>query len=117
MKIIEEGGKKFAMVPYGLYEKLFENNEMLEDIMAYDAAKITAKEYFPAEAVTYRIMDGEHPVKVFREYRKMTQAMLAKKVKIARAYLCEIETGHKKGSLKVMKAIAAALNVSLDSLA
>jgi len=116
MRVAEEGGKKFAMVPYGLYEKLLENNEMLEDIVTYDSAKARAREYFPAEKVTYRLLDGEHPVKVFREYRGITQATLAKKAKIARAYLSEIETGHKKGSLGVMKAIAACLDVSLDSL-
>lgn len=116
MRIIEEDGKKFAMVPYSLYEKLSENSEMLEDVLSYDAAKARVKEYFPAKNVTYRILDGEHPVKVFREYRKMTQVILAKKARIARAYLSEIENGTKKGSIAVMKAIASALEVSLDSL-
>ena len=50
------------------------------------------------------------------DYRGLTQQQLADKCGIQRAYLAEIETGRKSGSVKTLKAIAAALDVDLTSI-
>ena len=44
----------------------------------------------------------------------MTQADLAKAAEISRPYLTEIETGKKDGSIRALKSIAGALDVSLE---
>ena len=115
-EIIERKGRRFAVVPLKDFEQLQHDAEMLEDIRAYDSAKAAKEETFPAE-VAQRLVDGESPIRVFREHRGLTQAQLAKTAKIARAYLAELESGRKHGSVAVLKAVAAALNVELDDIA
>jgi len=46
----------------------------------------------------------------------MTQQDLARKAGISVPYLSQIETGKRKGSLKVLSATARALKVSLDHI-
>ena len=115
-QIIEKSGRRFAVVPLKDFEQLKHDAEMLQDIRAYDAAKTREEEAFPSE-VAKRLLAGESPIRVFREYRAMTQAQLAKAAKIARAYLAEIEGGRKQGSVAVLRAIAAALKLELDDIA
>jgi len=91
------------------------DSEMLEDIRAYDAAKAREEETFPAE-IADRLIGGENPVRVLRDYRGLTQLQLAKAAGIGRPYLAELEAGRKQGSVSVLRAIAAALAVELDDI-
>ena len=68
-------------------------------------------------AVAERLLDGDHPVKVFRELRGLSVRRLAAAAGVSPSYLSEIETGEKPGSLECMRRVAAALVVSLDLLA
>ena len=72
-------------------------------------------EAFPFE-VAERILDGEHPVAVFREHRGFTARRLAEAAGVAPSYLSEIENGKKPGSFDAMARIADALQVPLDLL-
>ena len=63
-----------------------------------------------------RIAGGEHPVRVWREYRGMKTGELAAAAGLAASYLSDIENGKKPGSVKTMKRIAAALNVTVYDL-
>ena len=116
-EIIHKEGQPHAVIPYGMYEQLLEDSEMLADLKAYDEAKAREEESFPADIV-YRItLEGANPLKVWREYRGLTQKQLAEAVGgISRAYLSEIESGKKTGSLKVLNAIATALNIDVDMI-
>ena len=69
----------------------------------------------PAALVT-RLLAGENPVRVWRRHRGLTGRALAASAGIGAAYLSEIETGRKEGSLAVMKRLAEALSVDLDDL-
>jgi len=115
-EIIQRKGKRFAVVPLKAFEQLVQDAEMLDDIRAYDSAKRREEENFPAE-VADRILDGENPIRMFREYRGMTQEALAKAAHIARPYVAELESGKKKGSVSVLRAIASVLKVELDDIA
>ncbi len=90
-------GKPYVLVPLHDYRALTSENRD-SDLPAGILDQIAAKQ--------------QHPVKTLREYRAMTQADLAKKSGLSRPYLTEIETGKKDGSLRAMKALAAALNVN-----
>jgi DNA-binding XRE family transcriptional regulator len=114
-QIIEKKGRRFAVVPLKDFEQLKHDAEMLDDIRAYDAARTRNEEAFPAE-VARRLVAGENPIRVFRDYRGLTQEQLAKSAKIARAYLAQIEAGRKEGSVSVLRAIAAALKLDLDDI-
>lgn len=73
------------------------------------------EEVIPSEIVS-RILDGEHPVKVWREYRGMTQVQLSETTGLSTPYISQIETGKRTGTLESLQAIAGALNVDLDML-
>ena len=120
IQLIERDGKpEWAVLPYEEYLQLLEQAEMLEDIRDYDAAKAALEsgedELIPAEVV-YAILDGANPIKVWREYRRLTQQQLADKVKISKPYISQIETGKRTGTTEILSAIAKALDVSLDDV-
>lgn len=115
-KIVEKRGRRFAVLPLKEFERLKRDAEMLDDIRTFDAAKARREETFPSD-VAQRLASGENPVRVFREYRGLTQQQLAKAAKIARPYLAEIESGRKTGSVSVLKSIAGALRLELDDVA
>ena len=120
IQVIERDGKpEWAIVPYETYLQLVEEAEMLQDIRDYDAAKVAVErgeeELIPAE-VTYAILDGENPVKVWREYRGFTQQQLAEASGISTPYLSQIETNKRTGTTDVLLAIAKVLKVTLDDI-
>ncbi len=92
---------------------------MLQDIRDYDAAMAALEsgedELIPSELV-YAIANGANPIKTWREYRGLTQNQLAQIAEISPPYLSQIETGKRTGTTEVLKAIAEALNLSLDDI-
>ena len=56
-----------------------------------------------------RLLDGEHPIKIWREKRGLSQRALAAAAKIANSYLAEIEAGRKPGSDAAYRKLATAL--------
>lgn len=74
-----------------------------------------ADEAVPAEIVK-RLLDGENPVRVYREWRGITGTALAQAAGIKQPYLSAIETGAKPGSATALKRIAAVLKVDLEDL-
>ena len=104
-------GKGYVLMPEADYEDLL-------DIAEARAAKarIDAGEETWPESVVKALVDGENAVRVFRKHRGMTIAELAAKTGLSQPYVSEIETGKKAGSFDALKAIAAALMISLDDL-
>jgi DNA-binding XRE family transcriptional regulator len=120
IQIIERDGKpEWAILPYEDYLQLVEQAELLEDIRDFDrisaAIENGREELIPAEVV-YAILDGENPIKVWREYRGLTQQQLADAAGISKPYLSQIETGKRTGATEILSAIAKALDVSLDEV-
>jgi DNA-binding Xre family transcriptional regulator len=96
-----------------------EDNAFLDTIEARERAigKEKARaDYLPAELVR-RLMDGEHPVRVWRAHRGLTREALAAAAGIAPSYLSEIETRRKPGSFAALAKLGTALRISLDDLA
>ncbi len=91
------------------------DNDGDEDVAAYDAAKARDEESFPFE-IADRLIGGENPIKVFRQYRGLTQKQLAVKAETSAAYLSQIETGRRGGSIKMLHRVADALDVGLGDL-
>lgn len=117
--IVRDGNPEWAVIPYEMYVQLAEEAEMLQDIRDFDAAQALLErgeeELIPSEVI-YAIMDGQNPIKVWREYRRLTQQQLAATAGISAAYLSQIETGKRNGAIAVLTALAAALQVSLDNI-
>ena len=89
--------------------------EMDEDLVVYDAARVSDEERFPV-AVADRLIAGESPLKVFREYRGLTQGRLAEAAKTTAPYLSQIENGRRTGSVGLLHRLAEALRVEIDDL-
>ena len=120
IQLIERDGKpEWAILPYEEYLALLEQAEELEDIRDYDAAKAELErgedELIPAEVV-FALIDGENPIKVWREFRGLTQGQLADAAGISKPYLSQIETGKRKGSTDILSALAKALKVTLEEV-
>src|SRR5208283_4211823 len=119
IETITRKGKEFAVIPVKDLQKLMEDAEMLADVKAYDAAKARLQagddELIPLE-ITERRLRGEPALRIWREYRKLTQEQLAKKSKLSRALIAAIETNRRSGSVSTWKKLGAALNVSWEQL-
>jgi DNA-binding XRE family transcriptional regulator len=120
IQIIERDGKpEWAVLPYEKYLQLIDQAETLEDIRDFDRISTEIErgkeELIPSEVV-YAILDGENPIKVWREYRGLTQRQLADSARISKPYLSQIETGKRKGTTEILSAIAKVLDVSLDAV-
>jgi DNA-binding XRE family transcriptional regulator len=63
-----------------------------------------------------RLLDGESPVKVWREKRGRSQRGLATAAGVSAGYLAEIETGRKPGSAAALARLAKALQVRIEDL-
>ena len=108
-----DGKPLFAILPYDEYQRLLLAAEDLADNAAYLAHKDDEK--IPA-AFAVRLIDGDNPVRVWRQYRQLTQTALAARAGITQSYLSEIESGKSEGSVKVLAALAHALAIDLDDL-
>ena len=119
IQYIRNGNKKtHAVVPLDIYNYLLKAAEDLEDIALFDEAKRNDDGFhIPHEVVTKTIIEGHNPVKVWREHRGLTVEALAKAAGISKPYLSQIENGKRHGTMRVLKAIAKALDVPLDVLA
>ena len=100
--------------------RLVEEAERLQDVLDYDAAKASLErgeeELVPSEVV-YAILDGDNPIRVWREYRHLSTQQLAEAARIGVSDLAEIETSQPTGTPEVLTAIAKALQVPLDEIA
>lgn len=91
--------------------------EAKRDALALRLALIEQEgaERVPA-ALARRLIDGEAPVRVWREHRGLSLHALAEQAGISPSLLSEIETGKKDGSVRTLAALARGLRVDVDDL-
>lgn len=106
-------------IPREEYDRLRAASEDLADLQTYDRAKAALAagedELIPAEFVN-RLLNGESPLRVYRDIRGLTQAALAEKAGVNRVTVAEIETRRKHGSVAALRALAGALGILMDDL-
>ena len=112
------GAGGIVTLPRAEYEALLARIEDLEDARALAAAEAAydPDNYLPFE-LAERILDGESPLRVWRERRGKSLGQLASEAGVAKSYLSEIESGKKPGSLKAMRALAKALRLTVEDIA
>jgi DNA-binding XRE family transcriptional regulator len=124
--------KDTITLPRAEYEALLKQKEVIERLQdeledVADAAfmqelerdrkaGVDTGEAFPAELVHRLLNSGEHPLRVWREYRGLTMQELEKKSGVKQSYISEIETRKKAGSVATLKALADALSLTVDDL-
>ncbi len=97
-------GKPYVLVPLHEYRMITGKGEEKES------------GNLPQEILDAIYMKEEHPIKIIRKHRGMTQNDLAHMSGLSRPYLTEIETGKKSGSIDSIRAIADALHVNTGLL-
>lgn len=111
-------------LPRANFEALLDRLEDAEDMATIEAFKArvatvgfaeATKDYLPAE-LAWRILDGEHPVRVWREHRGLSSTKLAGASGVPQSYISDIETGKKPGSIDAFRRLARTLEVQVDDL-
>lgn len=115
VETITRKGVPYVVLPKADYDALMEQLEDAADQLALEAVLARAEEGFPM-ALFDAIRAGESPLRLFREYRGMTQEALAAASGISRNFITMIETGKRTGKPVTLKALATALEVEMDML-
>ncbi len=120
VQFIERDGKReYAVVPIDTYRTLLEKAEMLEEIQDFDDAVRELEkgedELIPGEVVE-RLVKGEPPLRVWREFRGFTQAQLAQRAGVSQGAVAQIESGKRRGSIALLRKLAVALDLDTDDL-
>ena len=119
-----DAGARFAHELINLHKNYDERIKRLEqqiedltDAIDLRAAIDRDEESYPDTLVEQLLEHKNARVRVFREYRGLSQAELSRLSGVRQAMLSEIESGKKKGSLTTLKSLAVALRVDLDEIA
>lgn len=118
LRTLEENGQKFAVIPLGTYEALLNDAEDKSDIGTLLNAQARNEEQLPLQfcnELEDALRAGKPVIGLWRKYRKLTQAQLADLAGVKQGYISQIESGG-NASFDVMKALAEALNITLDDL-
>ncbi len=120
VQIIEKNGRpEWAIIPYKEFEviqKAIEDAEDIRDIEENLRGIQKNKEIVIPGEITFAILDGGNPIRVWREYKKIKLNELAKIVGISASYLSQIENGKRNPTIDTLKLIAAALRVDPEVL-
>jgi DNA-binding XRE family transcriptional regulator len=118
--ITTPGGERLVLVPEAEFDALVDKAEDSRAAAAHEEfrRKLAAgeEELLPADMVK-RLIEGEHPVRVWRTHRGLSGKALATAAGIAAGYLSQIEKGQRDGTLDTYRKLAAALRVAIDDLA
>ena len=97
------------------YEALIDAREDLADIAAIDEFRKNPQDGLPF-AFMKRLILGDAPVTVFREWRGLNQSELARASGVNRVQIADIEAGRKTGSVTTLRKLADTLGVTVDDL-
>lgn len=116
IQIIHDASGKaaFAVVPWPEYERLRAAQDEDARLVAL-ATPHRNEESFPAE-IARRLVMGEPPLKVLREWRGLSQAQLGARAKVPAQYISQIERGVRNLGKATARKLAAALKVSAEIL-
>ena len=106
-------------IPKAEYQRLCAVEEDLADVRAALAVQEgidAGTEEFVPETVVDRLIDGEPPLRVWREHRGFSQSALARAAETSRVQIVDIEAGRRTGSVHTLRRLADALGIGLDDL-
>ena len=113
--ISHDGKPAFVVIPIDEWRRIESTLEDRGDAAAVRQFQKSPSETFP-DSVLQGILEGAHPIKAFREHRRMTQAQLATKVGTSAVYVSQLERGDRRAGRKLQLKIGAALEVDADLL-
>lgn len=115
--IEKDGTPQYAVLPIEYYREIVSLLDDFKDYSAIDQAVVDDQDgkTVPASVVN-SILDGNLPLRAWRESRGITLSSLAERVGLSKSYLSQIETGRKPGTLALFQHISIILDVSIDDL-
>ncbi len=117
VQFIEKGGKpEWAIIPYEdflRYQEIVSDAQIIEN---FQSKLAKGEEEFLPNDYAKRLIMGENAIKVWREFRQLTQIQLAEQVTVSVPYISQLEHGERQPSTSVLKKLAKTLKVSLDDL-
>lgn len=117
--ITTPAGDRLVVLPEADYEALVAAAEDAADIATVRRFKerlASGEEELVPATIVDRLVAGENAIRVWREHRGLSASSLAEKAGIAQAFLSQIETGKRDGTVTTLKKIADALAVTVDDL-
>lgn len=117
--IVSPTGERLVVLPEADYRALVDAAEDAVDRDAVrrfrEALAAGVEELIPSE-IADRLISGESPVRVLREYRGLSTTQLAAAAGLSQPYIVQIEGGTRAGTAESLAKIAAALGVAVDDL-
>ncbi len=74
------------------------------------------EEAIPAAVARRVFVEGLPPIRVFREWRGITQEELAQQISSSKSYISQLETGHRSPGLQTLRKLARALDIPVELL-
>ena len=106
-------------IPRAEYDRLRAVEEDFEDFraaLAVEARIAAGEEELVPSHVADRLIDGEAPLRVWREHRGLSQSALARATGVNRVQIVEIEAGRNLGSVRTLRKLADALGIAVDDI-
>ena len=120
VQIIEQDGKPaFAVLPYEDYKALMDALEDARDaglIEEFHARLARGDEELIPQEFASRLIEGENPVRVWREIRGLTLQQIADACGVTDSAISMIEQGKRQPSVDLLRRIAVALSVAVETL-
>ncbi|ODN41653.1 hypothetical protein BGC07_15815 [Piscirickettsia litoralis] len=115
-QVIEQDGRPaFAVVPFADFEQLMAEYSNEAPVKKASARKKQAT--VPHELAKLVALKDYSPIKAWRKYKGVTQAELAKKLKLTQPALSQIEKSEKGLQQDTVKKVAKALGIKPEQLA
>ena len=112
--IVDQNQATHVVLPIGEYEALTERLERAQADMSLP--RIGPREQPIPVEVAQRIIDGDPPVKVWREYRELSVEQLASASKLSIGHLEAVESKRRVENAEVVQSIAEALEIDYKLL-
>ena len=90
--------------------------ELVEDRQAAAAFTRTRDQESIPDDMVGRLLDGENPIRVWRQHRGLSLRSLAEQAGTSPSALSDIETGKTEGRLSILRRIAGTLGLELEDL-
>ncbi|MCJ2059995.1 helix-turn-helix transcriptional regulator [Methylobacterium sp. J-048] len=117
--IVTPAGERLVVLAESAFATLLEAAEDGADraaVAEFRRCFASGEEELVPAAVVERLLSDENRVRVWREHRGLKVGALAEKAGLAPAYLSQIETGKREGTVETYRKIADALGLGLDDI-
>jgi DNA-binding XRE family transcriptional regulator len=116
-QIIERDGKPaYALVPIDEWDRIVEMLEDVADLQACDEVLADPKHEWVPFAVVQALVEGQNPIKVWREHRRLTREQLAERAGLDTPTITRLEEGRAEIPSELLARLATALALEPEDL-